>query len=219
MIIMVIIIGKLMHAFGADFCVVGSASAFIGGTFVFTESKPDNFVVFSPAYLLGNGVVCVKDISGSGGYAEFYLFKNDFRTAVANDLVAEKVCDKNIIRGDFFYKEAEPAFVNFKNGKIRFYLTFKSAVVKKRGGDSAKHIGTEAVIDHGISVFAENVSNHVGSGGFSVGSGDADDFSAEFKIFKNVRADDPCNIAGFCSTFSNKASDKIENSANADGNE
>jgi hypothetical protein len=183
MIIMIIIIGKSMQTFRADFCVVGAASAFFGGTFVFSESKPDNGIFSAPANLLGNRVVCVKNKSGSGGDSHFYLIENDFRAAVTDDLVAEKVCDKKIIRFYFLNKETEPAFIYFENGIIRFYPSFKSAVGEKRSGDSAKHVGTEAIVDYGKTVFSKNMGDHIGSGGFSVCSGDADYFSVEFKAF------------------------------------
>ena len=215
---MIIIIGKLVHAFGADFCIICSASAFVGGAFVFSESKPDNRVIDSPAYLLGYGVIGVENIGCSGGYAEFYFLKNNFRAAVADNLVAKKVCYKDIVRGDFFYKEAKPAFVDFENGKIRFYFAAESAVCEKSGGNSAEHIGAEAVVDYGKAVFTENMGYHIGGGGFSVGAGDADDLSAEFKAFEQIRANHSCNIAGFCGAFSNKATNEIEHSANADGN-
>ena len=71
----------------------------------------------------------------------------------------------------------------------------------------------------GRAVFTEDMGHHVGGGGFSVCAGDADYLSAEFKAFQQIRTDDSCNIAGFCGAFSNKATDKIEHSANADGNE
>ena len=208
-----------MQTFGADFCVVGAASAFFGGTLVFSKSKPDNGVFVPPAYLLGNGIVCVEKKGGSGGDSHFDFIENDFRTAVSYDLVAEKVCDKKIIGSYFLNKETEPAFVDFENGIIRFNSSAKSAVREKRGGDSAEHVGTEAVVDYGKTVFAENMGDHIGSGGFSVGSGDADYFSVEFKAVKNLGAENSCNIAGFCGAFSDKASDEIEHSANADGNE
>ena len=63
------------------------------------------------------------------------------------------------------------------------------------------------------------MGDHIGSGGFSVCSGDADYFSVEFKAVKDLRAENSCNIAGFCGAFSDKAADEIEHSANADGNE
>ena len=148
-------------------------------------------------YLLGNRVVCIENIGCSRGYTELDFFENDFRTAVTDNLVTKKVSKKNVIRGNFFYEEAEPAFINFQNGEIRFCFSAKGAVGKKGSCDSAEHVGTEAVVDNGVSVFAEHMGYKVRGGCFSVCTGDADNLALEFKAVKNLRANYSCNIAGF----------------------
>ena len=80
---------------------------------------------------------------------------------------------------NFLYKKAQPALVNFDNGIVRLYPAAKGAAAEQRRGHAAQHIGAEAVVDDGKTVFPQNMGNHIGGGGFSVCTGNADYFSVK----------------------------------------
>ena len=117
------------------------------------------------------------------------LFDDHIDVAVAGQLIAEQVGAEHHIRRKIFKDQAGEALIHLQHHKLLFHPSGQIGRYQQGGGNAAGQVGAFCVVGYGVSLFFDDVGDHVGGRGFSVGAGHRQHLAVEADASQKVGAD------------------------------
>ena len=141
-------------------------------------------------------VVGVEDQGGVIRNRIVQYARDELGVRIALDRVAEQVGDEQEVRPDIFVNQQGAALVHFKDREIKPAPVPRRYAGNKARCDAAVGVGTVAVVEQGIAIVPQNISQHIADCRLPVGAGDGDDGAGFPDISQKLRAELQRDAAG-----------------------
>ena len=117
------------------------------------------------------------------------LFDDHVHVAVSGQLIAEQIGAEHHVRRKIFKDQAGEALVHLEDDEILPDPSGQVCRYQQRGGNAAGQVGAFGVVGNGMSLFFDDMSDHVGGRGLAVGAGHRQHLAVEADASQKVGAD------------------------------